>query len=364
MTGSIALRQSAAVLPTVEFDYPLPADRIAQVPLAERDAARMLQVTSAGSCEDRSVADLPELLRAGDLLVVNDTRVRAARLLGKRPGGGAAELLVLTKLMNGRYACLVRPARRLRQGTVVEIRPDLTATVGEPVPGHPGARAVDFDAGPGGDIDGAVERAGRVPLPPYITTALADPERYQTVFSRQSPPASAAAPTAGLHFTERLMARIEERGIQVTSVRLEVGLGTFVPIHVADAADHVVHEEQFELPHAAAGAVAAARARGGRVVAVGTTSARVLETMATGDGLVRAGSGVTSLSLRPGVELRVLDGLLTNFHQPRSSLLLLVAAVVGRDRWRPAYDHALARGYRFLSFGDCMLCWRAGRLSP
>jgi S-adenosylmethionine:tRNA ribosyltransferase-isomerase len=364
VTGSVAFRQPAAALPTAEFDYALPPERIAQEPLAQRDAARMLHVTPAGRFEDRCVAELPEMLRAGDLLVVNDTRVRAARLLGRRPGGGAAQLLVLTKLVDGQYACLVRPARRLHQGTVVEIRPYLTATVGESVPGHPGARAVHFDAGPGGDVDAALERAGRVPLPPYITSALADPERYQTVFSRHSPPASAAAPTAGLHFTERLMARIQERGIHVTTVRLEVGLGTFVPIHVADAADHVVHEEHFELPHAAAGAVAAARARGGRVLAVGTTSARVLETMATGDGLIRAGSGVTSLFLRPGVELRVVDGLLTNFHQPRSSLLLLVAAVLGQDRWRPAYDHALASGYRFLSFGDCMLCWRAPTPTP
>jgi S-adenosylmethionine:tRNA ribosyltransferase-isomerase len=364
VTGAVALGQPSAVLPTAEFDYPLPVERIAQEPLTERDAARMLHPTPAGRFEDRRVFELPELLRPGDLLVVNDTRVRAARLFGNRAGDGAAELLVLTRLSDGRFACLVRPARRLRRGAVVEIRPYLTATVGEPVPGHPGARAVRFDAGAGGDVDAAIERAGRVPLPPYITSAIADPERYQTVYSRHSPPASAAAPTAGLHFTERLIARLEERGIQIAAVRLEVGLGTFVPIRVADAADHVVHEERYDLPHATAAAVAAARARGGRVVAVGTTSARVLETMAAGGGLVRAGSGITRLFLRPGVGLRVIDGLVTNFHQPRSSLLLLVAAVVGRERWRPAYEHALATGYRFLSFGDCMLCWRAAPLAP
>ncbi|HEY6379448.1 MAG TPA: tRNA preQ1(34) S-adenosylmethionine ribosyltransferase-isomerase QueA [Candidatus Dormibacteraeota bacterium] len=347
-------------MPTTEFDYELPPERIAQQPLAERDAARLLHLVPDGRLEDRRVTELPELLQAGDLLVRNDTRVRAARLRARRAGGGGAELLVLTALGEGRYACLVRPARRLPAGAVVEIRPDLTATIGAPVPGHPGARAVRLECAGGGDVDAAIERAGSVPLPPYIHTQLADPERYQTVYSRHAPAVSAAAPTAGLHFTEALLGRLEERGVALTTVRLEVGLGTFTPIRAADAAAHTVHEERYELPRSAAQAVAATRARGGRVIAVGTTTVRVLETRAAGGGQVEPGCGTTRLYLRPGVELRVVDGLLTNFHQPRSSLLLLVAAVVGRECWRPVYDHALGHGYRFLSFGDCMLCWRAG----
>jgi S-adenosylmethionine:tRNA ribosyltransferase-isomerase len=215
-----------------------------------------------------------------------------------------------------------------------------------------------------GDVDGAVERCGTIPLPPYIAGTLDDPERYQTVYSRASPPSSAAAPTAGLHLTEALLDALVAHGVQRTTVRLEVGLGTFAPIRAEDPADHVMHEERFELPEAAARAVRTTRERGGRVVAVGTTSARVLETLATVDGGVTAGAGTTRLFLRPGTPLRVVDGLLTNFHAPRSSLLVLLAAMIGMQRWREAYEHALGHGYRFLSFGDCMLCWRQAEAVP
>jgi len=277
---------------------------------------------------------------------------------GRRPTGGGAEILVVQPLGDGRYACLVRPARRLPPGTTVELGDgSLVATVGEAFKGHPGARQVSFRSSDG-DVEAALERHGTVPLPPYVHVPLADPARYQTIFAA-SPPASTAAPTAGLHFTDDVLARLQRRGVMLTAVRLEVGLATFTPIRSASIEDHEVHEERFELSPDAADAIARTRDRGGRVVAVGTTATRVLETQALESGLVAPGSGQTRLYLRPGGSpFRVVDGLLTNFHQPRSSLLVMLAAYVG-DRWRTAYDHALAHGYRFLSFGDCMLCWRS-----
>ena len=233
----------------------------------------------------------------------------------------------------------------------------LVATVGERLPGHMGARAVLFAGGADAAVE--LERHGSVPLPPYIHAALEDPERYQTIFAA-SPPESAAAPTAGLHFTESVLCRLRERAIALAAVRLDVGLATFIPIRAEGIDDHDMQEERFEISALAAAAIATARERGGRVVAVGTTVTRVLETCAVDGGLVTPAVGTTRLYLRPGgTPFRVVDGLLTNFHQPRSSLLVLVAAFAGLHRWREAYDHALAHGYRFLSFGDCMLCWRA-----
>jgi S-adenosylmethionine:tRNA ribosyltransferase-isomerase len=356
---------AAAPLDTAVFDYGLPEERIAQAPLAQRDASRLLHLPPGeGAPEDRQFRELPDLLRGGDLLVVNETRVRAARLLTRSAHGGAVELLVLRRLDGeGRYACLVRPGRRLRAGRTVEVGEGLVATVEGEAPGHPGARTVRFSvAGGAGDVDQAIERLGAVPLPPYIRGGIDDPERYQTVFAAGTPE-SAAAPTAGLHFTPRVFAALRERGVEVARVRLEVGLGTFTPIRAERVEDHAMHEEGFELPEAAAEAVARTRERGGRVVAVGTTAVRTLESCARPDapGLVSAREGSTDLYLRPGVEFRVVDGLLTNFHAPRSSLVVLVAAFVGVARWRAAYDHALRGDYRFLSFGDCMLCWHAPR---
>jgi S-adenosylmethionine:tRNA ribosyltransferase-isomerase len=344
------------------FDYDLPPERIAQRPVEPRDSSRLLHLTPSGEIDDHVFTDLPGLLRSGDLLVVNDTRVRAARLLGTRDGGGRAEVLLLRRLdgaaenaASARFAGLVRPARRLRPGTVVEVGEGLLAQIGEPMAGHPGARCVTVTAQ--GSVDAAIERAGTVPLPPYIRKSLDDPTRYQTLFSAASPPESAAAPTAGLHFTPAVLDALRDRGVELARVRLDVGLGTFSPIRTALVEDHRMHAERFELPAATASAIAAARERGGRVVAVGTTAVRTLESRARNDGLVEPGAGTTELFLRPGTPPRVIDGLLTNFHQPRSSLLVLLAAVVG-DRWRDAYEHALRSGYRFLSFGDCMLCWR------
>ena len=348
-----------AALDTALFDYPLPDERIAQTPLAERDAARLLHLPPDGGTEDRTFTELPDLLRAGDLLVVNDTRVRAARLRSLTEHGGTVELLVLHHLGDGRYACLVRPGRRLRDGRRVALGDGLSATVEGEADGHPGARIVRF-ACADGEIDQAIERLGTVPLPPYIHSPLADPQRYQTLFAAGAPE-SAAAPTAGLHFTPRILAAIAERGVDVATVRLEVGLGTFAPIRTASIDEHEMHEESYELPEATATAIARTRERGGRVIAVGTTAVRTLETCAANDstGDVAAARGSTRLFLRPGTPFRVTDVLLTNFHAPRSSLVVLVAAFIGVERWRAAYAQALARDYRFLSFGDCMLCWRA-----
>ena len=350
-------------LATDSFDYALPEERIAQTPLAERDASRLLHLPPGDAPPaDHAFRDLPSLLRAGDLLVVNDTRVRAARLTTMTEHGGAVELLVLQRLGDDRYACLVRPGRRLREGRSVAFGDGLHATIEGVSDGHPGARVVRLSSS-NGDIDAAIERLGTVPLPPYIHTTLEDPERYQTMFAGGAPE-SAAAPTAGLHFTPHILSAVRANGIDAATVRLEVGLATFAPIRTASIDAHEMHEERYELPPATADAIARTRQHGGRVIAVGTTATRTLETCATPDGCVTAGSGSTRLYLKPGTPFRVVDGLLTNFHAPRSSLLVLLAAFTGMDRWRVAYDHALASGYRFLSFGDCMLCWRRDAPSP
>jgi S-adenosylmethionine:tRNA ribosyltransferase-isomerase len=272
-----------------------------------------------------------------------------------RAGGGHAELLILTAVGENRYACLVRPSRHLPPGSVVDIGPDLRARVDGAATGHAGARIVELLCG--GDPAQAIERHGVVPLPPYIHDHLDDAERYQTVFSAGEP-RSAAAPTAGLHFTERVLSRLRGRGVGWATVSLEVGLGTFAPMTEARIDDHVMHEEAFAIPTETAHRITEAQDGGGRVIAVGSTVVRTLETAATRDGSVRFGPGVTRLFIRPGHRFRAVDGMLTNFHQPGSSLLVMVAALAG-PRWRAAYAHALEGPYRFLSCGDCMLIWGA-----
>jgi S-adenosylmethionine:tRNA ribosyltransferase-isomerase len=342
-------------LRTDDFDYPLPAGRIAQEPLAERDASRLLHVREDGGIEDRCFTDLPDLLRENDLLVANETRVRRARLRGRDGGGRAVELLVLERRPEGSYLCLAKPARLAAPGAVIRIGPHLSATVSGPSGAHPGGRWVTFDAA---DADAAIELAGTAPLPPYIRTELRDPDRYQTLYATGGAD-SAAAPTAGLHFTPRVMERLRTRGIGWATLRLDVGLATFSPIRSESVEDHPMHEEQYTLTPATVAAIERTRRAGGRVIAVGTTVVRVLETCAGDGDIPRAGSGRTKLFIRPGHRFAVVDGLVTNFHQPRSSLLVLLAAFTGTDRWRAAYAHALRGEYRFLSLGDCMLCWRA-----
>jgi S-adenosylmethionine:tRNA ribosyltransferase-isomerase len=342
-------------LRTRDFDYALPAERIAQEPLAERDASRVLHVRDDGGLEDLRFIDLPRVLHEHDLLVVNDTRVRRARLHGSDATDRDVELLVLERTDAATYRCLARPARLAGVGSIIRIGADLAATVIGPSGDHPGGRVVTFNAT---DADTAIEAAGTAPLPPYIHNALRDPDRYQTLYATGAPD-SAAAPTAGLHFTASVIDRLRSNGIGWATLRLDVGLATFAPIRTDSVEDHPMHEEQYALPGATVEAIARARSSGGRVIAVGTTVVRVLETCVDAEGILRAGSGRSRLFIRPGHRFRVVDGLLTNFHQPRSSLLVLLAAFIGEEPWRTAYAHALRTGYRFLSLGDCMLCWRA-----
>ena len=341
-------------LPLADFDYTLPVERIAQTPAQPRDSSRLLHLGRDGGCTDHRFSELPDLLRPGDLLVANDTRVRAARLRGQRDDGGEAEVLLLRRLDGNRYAALVRPGRRLHAGARVCIG-DVAITVEGPASGHPGARVVSIDSS---DPEAVIAASGEAPLPPYIRERHEDASRYQTTYARGEPE-SAAAPTAGLHFTDAVRQRLGERGIGWTAVRLEVGLGTFAPITSDDVSAHRMHEERCSVPPEAAAAIAHTRAEGGRVIAVGTTVVRTLESRARPNGEVEPGEITTDLFITPGHRFAVVDGLLTNFHQPRSSLLVLLAAFAGAERWRSAYDHALHSGYRFLSFGDCMLCWRA-----
>ena len=338
---------------TDAFEYVLPPERIAQAPLPDRDGSRLLHLHPDGAISDHVFTHLPTLLRAGDLLVANDTRVRRARLLGTDVAGRAVELLLLDHLGGDDYSCLARPGRRAAPGVELRFGGGLTAAVRDGPRTHPGERTVRLRAA-AGDVEAAVHEAGATPLPPYIRGFDGDPERYQTVYAA-GVPSSAAAPTAGLHFTDSVLAALRDRGIGWATVRLDVGLGTFAPMRGESVEAHVMHRERYEVPAPATLAIARARQAGGRVVAVGTTVVRVLESCASRDG-VRSGAGSTDLFIRPGYRFRVVDGLLTNFHQPRSTLLVLLAAFAG-DAWRAAYAHALRAGYRFLSFGDCMLCW-------
>src|SRR6185437_1123970 len=338
-----------------EFDYELPPERIAQQPLTERDASRLLHLDRAtGALEDRQFRELPELLRPGDLLVANESRVFPARLLGRVAGGGAAvEVLLLREESDGTWQALAKPGRKLAAGVRVEFGPGLSAEV--VAAGERGERTLHFESG-SATVAERVAALGHVPLPPYIRRpdAAADRERYQTVYARAT--GSAAAPTAGLHFTPAVLGRLRDRGVQWTAVTLHIGLGTFQPVEAEHIEEHSMHEERFELVAAAAAALNAARRERRRIIAVGTTAARVLETLAPAPGAeFEPAAGATRLYLYPGKQFQVLDGLLTNFHAPRSSLLMMISALAGVEPVRRAYQHALAQGYRFLSYGDCML---------
>ncbi len=329
---------------TADFTYDLPPAAIAQRPVEPRDSSRLLLFPGR---VDHRFSDLPDLLHPGDLVVVNDTRVRAARLQGRRTTGGTAEALLLAPSGIGTWSALVRPGRRLEAGAVIEFGEIVATVVSDPTDGLTTLRL----EGPE-DLEAAIARQGRVPLPPYIHSELDDPDRYQTVYAATV--GSAAAPTAGLHFTPALLTRLRRRGIGVAAVELQVGVGTFRPITVDDVTDHHMHTERISIPEATATAVADTRRRGGAVVAIGTTVVRTLEARGRRDGQVEAGRGETDLFITPGFEFEVVDRLVTNFHQPASTLLCLVAAFVG-DAWRGIYETALARGYRFLSFGDALL---------
>lgn len=337
-------------LRTADFDYELPPDRIAQTPAEPRDAARLMVLRGGErTIEHRVFRDLPSLLSPGDLLVMNDTRVMAARLLGVREDtGGRIEALLLRPVGARQWVVLLRPLRSARPG--VRLRFDsrhgsLCATVVERLPAE---AVLEFER----EIDPSNE--GQVPLPPYIRHFRGDPERYQTVYARE--PRSAAAPTAGLHFTTELLHRLRDAGIGTAFVTLDVGPATFRPVTAEDPRHHRLDAERITVPQATAEAIARTRDRGGRVVAVGTTVVRTLEHVAQlNDGSVRAYEGWTDLLILPGFRFRVIDALITNFHLPRSSLLMLVAAFAGREFVLESYRLAIAEGYRFYSFGDAML---------
>jgi S-adenosylmethionine:tRNA ribosyltransferase-isomerase len=336
-----------------EFDYVLPETAIAQVPAEPRDAARLLVDRGPGARPaHRCVADLPSLVREGDLMIVNTTRVLPARLALTRPTGGAVEVLLLEQVEGATWEALVRPSRRVRAGTVLAVGDDLVVEVGGGGAGD-GTRLVTLRVAPDADQEAVLARHGLVPLPPYIGEPLDDPERYQTVFADR--PGSVAAPTAGLHLTPATLAACRSAGAQVTAVDLAVGMGTFRPMTAARVEEHVMHAERYRVPQETMDALTATRQAGGRVIAVGTTTVRALESAA----LTGEREGRTGLFIHRPWTWRTVDLLMTNFHLPRSSLLVLVDAFVG-PRWRALYAEALATGYRFLSFGDAMLLGRAG----
>lgn len=329
-----------------EFDFELPTELIAQVPLADRSASRLLVLhKGTGQVEHKTFKQAASYLQKGDLLVMNDTRVTARRLTGRRASGGAVEALVLRPRGKG-YEALTRPAKKLRLGDVIEFEDGLLGTIAEEL--GKGMKVIEFDNLE--DAGTALSAAGAVPLPPYITATLQDEDRYQTVYAAH--PGSAAAPTAGLHFTREILGEIESRGVKTATVTLDVGLDTFRPVQAENVEEHVIHGESCSMPPATAEAISACR---GRVFAVGTTSVRTLETFAIGRREVQAGKTLTRLFITPGFEFKVVDAMFTNFHLPRTTMLLMVSALTGRDALMSAYREAVEQKYRFLSFGDSML---------
>ncbi|MHB1192729.1 MAG: tRNA preQ1(34) S-adenosylmethionine ribosyltransferase-isomerase QueA [Longimicrobiales bacterium] len=338
-----------------DYEYHLPPERVARYPAERRDGSRLLVVPrERGELHHLRFRQVTELFRPGDLLVVNESKVLPARLLGRKPTGAPAEILLLRPAPASTdphvWEALVRPGGKLKPGRVVEVADDLRVEVLDSAPG--GGRVVRLVCP--GTVGEALERHGHMPLPPYLEREdePLDRERYQTVYARI--PGSVAAPTAGLHFTSEVLAELVALGVARTALTLHVGVGTFRPVEVEDPAAHELHAEWYEVPPAAAEAVATARAAGGRVWAVGTTAVRTLEAVADEDGLVRAGTGSTDLFLRPPYRFRVVDALLTNFHLPRSTLLMLVAALGGYRQVMDAYHEAVAGEYRFYSYGDAM----------
>jgi len=341
-----------------DFDYALPAERIAQRPAARRDDARLLVLDRrSGAIEDACFRDLAVWLRPGDLVVLNDTRVVPSRLVGRKASGGRIELLLVERVGAADWSCLMRAARAPAAGARLVLDHGLRASVR----GRRGDRFLVSLEADAGDVAEIVERVAAIPLPPYLVRpdpvdpdlAALDRERYQTVFARS--PGAVAAPTAGLHFTREALAAIEAEGVRTAYVTLHVGPATFQPVRTERVEDHRLGAEPFAIPQATAEAISRTRAEGGRVVAVGTTVVRALEHRAREDGSVEPGTGSTDLFIRPGYGFRVVDELVTNFHLPRSTLLMLVCAFAGRELVLAAYDHAIALGYRFYSYGDAML---------
>lgn len=336
---------------TSDFYYDLPPELIAQTPLEKRDESRLLCLDKAtGEWSHHHFYELPDFLRAGDCLILNNSRVLPARLLGRRlPGGGACEVLLLQDKGDKVWECLVRPGKHLREGARVSFGDgELTAKIAEVLPD--GNRLVSFDYE--GIFLEVLERLGKMPLPPYIKEELQDQERYQTVYSKVN--GSAAAPTAGLHFTPELLERIAAKGVGVGYVTLHVGLGTFRPVKEDEIEQHDMHSEYCTIPQETADLINRTKAKGGRVICVGTTSCRTIESWAGEDGTMTATGGWTNIYIYPGYRFKVMDALVTNFHLPESTLIMLVSALAGREHVLAAYEEAVRERYRFFSFGDAM----------
>ena len=336
---------------TSDFDFQLPEELIAQTPLERRDASRLLTLDKGtGAVGHHRFYDLPQFLRSEDCLVLNDSRVLPARLIGRRPTGGACEVLLLVDRGDNLWECLVRPGRKLKPGAQVVFGDgQLTATVEAEL--EDGKRAVRFHYQ--GIFLEVLEQLGKMPLPPYIKAELEDQERYQTVYSKVV--GSAAAPTAGLHFTPELLERVREIGVKVCYVTLHVGLGTFRPVKAEEITDHEMHSEFCMISQETADIINQTKANGGRVICVGTTSCRTIESFAAEDGTMSERSGWTNIFIYPGYHFKVLDALITNFHLPQSTLIMLVSALAGREHVLSAYETAVRERYRFFSFGDAMM---------
>jgi len=369
------------------YDYELPPEYIAQNPAVPRDSSRLLAVDSPSSHQHRIFRDLPDLLEPGDLLVLNNTRVLPARLYGRKPNGPAVEILLMEERQHNCWLALVKPGKRLKLGAKIEFEPIAPASeesaanpccclpeVAALAPEHhrltatvigrdeaTGGRLLEFDIPKDTNLVNFLDEYGHVPLPPYIDKSQASPEQYQTVYAEK--PGAVAAPTAGLHFTEELFSRLEQRGIDKTFVTLHVGVGTFRPVEVADVTTHQMHNEWVEVSAATVEKIRATQARGGRIFAVGTTVVRALEgaAAASGDFCLQPFCGQTNLFIYPGYKWRVVEGMITNFHLPRSTLMMMLSAMIGRPRLLDLYREAIEHQYRFYSFGDAMLILPAAK---
>lgn len=336
---------------TSDFYYDLPKELIAQFPAKDRSSSRLLVYNrKEKALEDRIFSDIIEYLNPGDVLVRNDTKVIPARIYAHREEtGGTMEFLLLKRISDKRWECLAKPGRRAKPGLRFKVNDELSVTVADVL--EDGNRIIDLEYD--GILEEILDRVGEMPLPPYITEKLQDKTRYQTVYAHES--GSAAAPTAGLHFTDELLKRISDKGVEIVDVLLHVGLGTFRPVSVENVEEHHMHSEYYRCSEKAAERINVARAKGGRIIAVGTTSCRTLESITDANGIVHAGSGMTDIFITPGYKFKAVDALITNFHLPESTLLMLISALSTREEIMSVYEHAVKEKYRFFSFGDAML---------
>jgi S-adenosylmethionine:tRNA ribosyltransferase-isomerase len=340
------------IMKTSDFYFDLPEELIAQVPLKERDKSRLMVLNKEnGEIRHRNFTDILDYLRQGDCLVLNDTRVIPARLFGVKDTGANVEFLLLKRIDKNRWQTLVKPGKRAKLGSrfVFGNNDELTGEIVDLA--EEGTRIIEFKYE--GIFEEVLDELGNMPLPPYITEKLEDKERYQTVYSKNT--GSAAAPTAGLHFTETLLNKIRDRGVKIAYITLHVGLGTFRPVKTENILEHKMHSEFYMVSKDAAELINATKVSGGKIISVGTTATRTLETVGTNDGLIREGNGWTDIFIYPGYEFKVIDGLLTNFHLPESTLIMLVSSLAGRENVLKAYNEAVKERYRFFSFGDAML---------